>query len=115
VPRGARISVNTANGDVRVDAPTSDVSVASVNGNVYTKSVTGSIDASTINGSVTAFLPDAPDVDVDLQTAHGQLRLEFPLVVSGRVDLSHLRARLGRGGRKIKLSTVNGDISLRKG
>jgi hypothetical protein len=115
VPRGARVSVNTTNGDVRVDAPVSDVSVASVNGSVFTRAVTGDITASTINGGVTAFLPDAPDVDVDLQTASGQLRLDFPLVVVGRLDPAHVRGKLGRGGRKLKLTTINGDISLRKG
>jgi hypothetical protein len=34
--------------------------------------------------------------------------------VRGRLDPHHLRARLGRGGRRVRLTTVNGNVELRR-
>ena len=135
VPRGVNVEPHTVNGAVRVADVTGEVRASTVNGNVEAYSlggpvevetVNGDVDArmgrmgtrdmrfGTVNGSVTLALPDALDADVELQTVNGHLDADYPLTLSGRVNPRHLRATIGRGGPRLKVSTVNGSVTLKK-
>jgi len=136
VPRGVKVGVSTVNGAVSVDGATSEVEATTVNGEVEATSSGGPVNASTVNGSVTArmgrfdndedlnfstvngtvtaeFTGDL-DADVELSTVNGRFHTDYEATVNGRLDPRHLRARLGRGGRRIRLSTVNGNVELRR-
>jgi hypothetical protein len=136
VPRGVKVGVSTVNGAVSVEGATSEVEATTVNGEVDATSSGGPVNASTVNGSVTArmgrfdndedlnfstvngtviaeFNGDL-DADVELSTVNGRFQTDYPVTINGRLDPRHLRARLGRGGRRIKLSTVNGNVELRR-
>lgn len=136
VPRGVKIGVSTVNGAVGVEGATSEVEASSVNGEVEATSSGGPVNASTVNGSVTArmgrfdsdedldfasvngsvvveFTGDL-DADVELSTVNGSFHTDYPVTLNGRLDPRHLRAKLGRGGRRIRLSTVNGNVELRR-
>jgi hypothetical protein len=136
VPRGVKVGVSTVNGAVSVEGATSEVEATTVNGEVDATSSGGPVNASTVNGSVTArmgrfdndedlnfstvngtviaeFNGDL-DADVELSTVNGRFQTDYPVTINGRLDPRHLRARLGRGGRRIRLSTVNGNVELRR-
>lgn len=136
VPRGVKIGVSSINGAVSVEGATSEVEASTVNGEVEAASSGGPVSASTVNGSVTArmgrfdgdqdlnfstvngtvqaeFTGDL-DADIELSTVNGRFRTDYPVTINGRLDPRHLRARLGRGGRRIRLSTVNGNVELLK-
>ena len=136
VPRGVKIGVSTVNGAVGVEGATAEVEASSVNGEVEATSSGGPVHASTVNGSVTArmgrfdndedlnfstvngsvivqFAGDL-DADIELSTVNGSFHTDYPVTLNGRLDPRHLRARLGRGGRRIRLSTVNGNVELRR-
>jgi hypothetical protein len=136
VPRGVKVGISTVNGAISVDGATSEVEANTVNGEVEATSSGGPVHASTVNGSVTArmgrfdndedlnfstvngtvvaeFTGDL-DADIELSTVNGRFQTDYPVTVNGRLDPRHLRARLGRGGRRIKLSTVNGNVELRR-
>ena len=136
VPPGVRIAVSSVNGAVRVDGATSEVDASSVNGEVSATSSGGPVNASTTNGRVTArmgrfegrddltfstvngtviaeFTGDL-DADIELSTVNGRFQSDYPVTVSGRLDPRHLRARIGKGGRRVRLTTVNGNVELRK-
>lgn len=136
VPRGVKVGVSTVNGAVRVDGATSEVEASTVNGEVEATSSGGPVNASTVNGSVTArmgrFDNDEDlnfstvngsvvaeftgelDADIELSTVNGRFQTDYPVTINGRLDPRHLRARLGQGGRRIRLSTVNGNVELRR-
>ena len=136
VPRGVRVGVNTVNGGVTVDGASAEVEASTVNGSVDASTTGGPINASTVNGSVRArigrFSSDEDmsfstvngsvsvefagdiDADVDLGTVNGRFVTDYPVTVSGRLDPRHLKARIGRGGPRIKMSTVNGNVELRR-
>lgn len=136
VPRGVRVSVATVNGDVRVDGASSTVDASSVNGTVDAASSGGPVRATsvngdvrahmgrfaltddlsfeTVNGSVLAEFSSDLDADVDLSTVNGRYYSDFPLTVEGRLDPHHVRARLGKGGPRVRLTTVNGSVELRR-
>jgi DUF4097 and DUF4098 domain-containing protein YvlB len=124
------------NGGVSVDGATSEVVAGTVNGSVDAVSAGGPVQASTVNGSVHAtmgrfdgdqdltfstvngtvvaeFAGDV-DADIDLRTVNGRFQTDWPVTLTGRIDPRHLRATLGKGGRRIRLTTVNGNVELRK-
>jgi DUF4097 and DUF4098 domain-containing protein YvlB len=136
VPRGVKVGAWSVNGGVSVDGVSSEVRVGTVNGGVDAVSTGGPVQASTVNGSVHAtmgrldgtqdlefstvngtvvaeFVGDI-DADIDLATVNGRFQTDWPVTISGRIDPRHLRATLGKGGRRIRLRTVNGNVELRK-
>ena len=136
VPKGVKVGVYGVNGAVSVDGATSEVRASTVNGSVaamssggpvQAKTVNGSVhatmgsfegtqdlDFSTVNGSVIAEFAGDVNADIDLRTVNGRFQTDWPVTISGRIDPRHLRATLGKGGPMIKLSTVNGNVELRK-
>lgn len=136
VPRGVRVAVGTVNGDVRVDGATSDVDAASVNGTVEATSSGGPVNANSVNGNVGAHMGRFPlkddlslttvngsvsaeftgdlDADVEMSTVNGGFYSDYPITVNGRLEPRHVRARIGRGGPRIRLTTVNGGVELRR-
>lgn len=136
VPRGVKVGAHAINGDVRVEDVAAEVEAVSVNGGVIVSTVGGPINARTTNGSVRAtmgkfdlnsdlrfasvngsviveFTGDI-DAEVELRTINGRFLTDFPVTISGRIDPRRLRATLGKGGPRITLATVNGNVELRK-
>ncbi|MDB4898784.1 MAG: hypothetical protein JWN53_592 [Gemmatimonadetes bacterium] len=136
VPKGVKVGVWSVNGGVSVDGVTNEVLAGTVNGSVdavsaggpvQASTVTGSVHATmgrldgtedlrftTVNGSVVAEFAGDIDADIDLSTVNGHFQTDWPVTITGRIDPKHLRATLGKGGRRIRLSTVNGNVELRK-
>jgi len=136
VPKGVKVGVWSVNGGVTVDGVTSEVHASTVNGSVDAVSTGGPVQASTVNGSVHATMGRldgnedldfstvngsviaefAGDIDanIELSTVNGRFQTDWPVTITGRIDPRHLRATLGKGGRRIRLSTVNGNVELRK-
>jgi len=46
---------------------------------------------------------------------NGDIESDYPLTVTGKFGPRRLRGTIGAGGRSLSLSTVNGEIRLRKG
>jgi ribosomal 30S subunit maturation factor RimM len=96
VPRGVNVGAFSVNGQVSVEGATAQVQAATVNGNV-----------------VAEFRADIA-ANVELRTENGRFQTDWPVTVTGRLDPRHLRATLGKGGRRLRLATVNGNVELRK-
>ena len=136
VPRGVNVGAWSVNGEVNVEGATAEVEAGSVNGNVdatssggpvQSRSVNGNVharmarlggsedlDFSTVNGNVIAEFESDIDAQIELSTVNGRFQTDWPVTITGRVDPRHLRATIGKGGRRIRLATVNGNVELRK-
>lgn len=136
VPKGVKVGAHTINGDVQVDDAAAEVDAESVNGGVIVSTVGGPVNARTTNGSVRATMGKFDlntdlqfasvngsviveftgeiNADIDLATTNGHFLTDFPVTITGRIDPRHLRATLGKGGPRIRLETVNGNVELRK-
>lgn len=135
LPKGVNVLASTVNGGLDVSGAQAEVRAHTVNGGIQASSSGGPVNAgtvngtvrvsagalgdgdlsySTVNGSVIADLPANLDADVEMETVNGSISSDFPLSVSGRISPKHLRATIGKGGRRLKLSTVNGSVELRK-
>lgn len=136
VPAGVNFIAATVNGDARaIDMP-ADADISTVNGDVDVSAAghaegttvngsieatmgqanwTGDLDFTTVNGGITVTLPANLDADIEATTVNGSVDSDFPITVQGRMKPRELRGRIGKGGRELELTTVNGSIRLRKG
>ncbi|MGA2599429.1 MAG: DUF4097 family beta strand repeat-containing protein [Bryobacteraceae bacterium] len=136
LPAGISFAPKAVNGSVVANGLRSDVNASSVNGKVTVKttglatatSVNGAIDVamgvstwdgalnfSSVNGSIDVTMPAATGADVQASTVNGELASDFPMTVTGRIGARNMRGRIGAGGHELKLSTVNGAITLHQG
>jgi hypothetical protein len=134
VPAGVGLVAASVNGSVRAEQLASDVEGSSVNGDVdvvttgsaRASSVNGSVrvtmgalwrdrlELSTVNGGISVTLPAGTDAEVEATTVNGSIDTDFPMTVSGRMGPRTIRGTIGKGGRALRLETVNGSIQLRK-
>jgi putative adhesin len=133
VPAGVRLVAHTVNGEVKADGLQGPVDAATVNGSVrvgttsYASATTvnGSIVVSmgdaqwteplsfeTVNGEIRLTLPAKLDADVRAETMNGQIDSDYSITVSGKFNRRRLHGTIGKGGRRMDLQTVNGDIVL---
>lgn len=89
---------STENNDVKVDFEVQvpagiEFAGQTVNGEMSAEGLKGDVKASSVNG----------DIDSD-----------YPLTVTGKFGPRRVRGTIGAGGRTLNLSTVNGEIRLKK-
>lgn len=136
VPRGVHFLGSTVNGDVEAVGMPADAKVSTVNGEVEVSAAgvveastvngdvdvaTGRADAgrdlsySTVNGDITLRVPAAFRARVDAELLNGRIASDFPLEITrGRYVGSSAEGEIGRGGRDLRLRTVNGNIAIRR-
>ncbi len=130
------VRVTTGNGDVDVRDAKSSVRVTTGNGRVSVGTVEGPVEAHTGNGDidvamttlkanqdmtftsgsgdVRVTLPAGYNGELDATTGNGELSSDFDLKINGRMNPRRVRATIGTGGARLRLTTGNGRLELRK-
>jgi len=137
VSAGGAANASSGNGDVRVDRAGGPVRASSGNGDVLVVTTRGPVNASSGNGDVEVSMDAIADVpddmelssgngrvtvtvpadfvgELDATTGSGKFYSDFPLTLRGRIDPHRVRATIGKGGRRLSMSSGNGDVELRK-
>lgn len=135
VPANARVDASTVNGELVIGGVNGSIEASTVNGDVEALSNAGRVRASTVNGSilvrttvpesddleystvngsVTLELPASTNADVHLSTVNGRISTDFPMTLDGNINPRRIRATIGNGGPRLRVSTVNGSVRLRK-
>jgi len=113
----ADVKASTVNGSVRVTT-TGVAEASTVNGSVYVEmgraDWTSELEFSTVNGGITLILPSKLDTEVRASTVNGDLVTDYPMTITGRFGRRRMQGTIGSGGRSLSLSTVNGEIRLKK-
>jgi len=136
VPRRADLTVDATNGGIDVQDVRGRVDAHTVNGGIHLSDVGGEIrgetvngglnvslggekwdgpglDLKTVNGGVTLRVPSNFSGELDARTSNGGISVDFPVTVSGLINnRRQLTARLGSGGPRLRLSAVNGGITI---
>jgi hypothetical protein len=132
VPRSARLEdISNVNGSIEIEGVRGHVKASTVNGALRAVGLAGSAELSSVNGAVkAAFVSLAQVQSVSASTVNGAVELELPAQanadlsahtvngrISGDVEVkknwpigTEVKTRLGQGGAKINLSTVNGAV-----
>ena len=133
VPAGVRFVGRTVNGGITATSLKADTEAYTVNGRIQlstagaaqARTVNGSIIAalgdpfwsktrefSTVNGAIDLSLPSSTSAELRASTVNGGISADFPLTACGEILGKHISTRIGRGGRQLRLTTVNGSIRL---
>lgn len=139
VPAGVKLVANTVSGDVETQRLRGPVVARSVSGNVRVASA-GPVEAASVSGDVYAALGQMPSHDLQFRSVSGSVTLEIPSgidadfraqTLSGSIDSDfplqrdrdrggwvhvgeQAHATLGRGGPSLSVTTVSGDVVLRR-
>jgi DUF4097 and DUF4098 domain-containing protein YvlB len=79
VPSGVNLSLETVNGDVKVQDCDGELQLETVNGSIEARGVKGTLQGQTVNGRIEAVavaLP--PSGNIELQTVNGPIKLTLP-------------------------------------
>jgi DUF4097 and DUF4098 domain-containing protein YvlB len=141
VPRSVKYDfdhIASVSGDVKVTGVTGRLNASAVSGDVHITDVSGSVSASavsgdvqveinrldgsddmkfnTVSGDVSVTLPGSLDADVDMSSFSGSIKTDFAIEVRSERygSRNSARAKLGEGSRRLKMSSVSGDLSLRR-
>lgn len=136
VANGDSVTASSGNGDVDITGAGGPVNAHSGNGRVEVVTSLGPVQATTGNGSitvemaairgtenmsfrsgngrVTVILPADFNGELEGSTGNGHLISDFPLSVEGRLDRQRVRATIGKGGPRLRMSSGNGNLVLRK-
>jgi DUF4097 and DUF4098 domain-containing protein YvlB len=112
-------AVSTVNGSIEVHAGTL-TEATTVNGSIHAEvrsdvNSAEDIKLSTVNGSVRLRLPEGVNADVSAKTVNGGITSDFAEIeVAKKWGPRSAQGKLGRGGRELELSTVNGAIRISK-
>jgi hypothetical protein len=113
------VEASTGNGEVRVTTAHGPVSASSGNGAIEVRMTTlsdrGDMEFHTGNGSVTVYVPANFEGELDSNTGNGRVVTDFPITVTGTLQPNRLRGTIGKGGRRIRMTSGNGSLELRKG
>jgi hypothetical protein len=139
VPAGVKLVANTVSGDVETQRLRGPVVARSVSGDVHVASA-GPVEAASVSGDVYAALGRMPSHDLQFRSVSGSVTLEVPAgidadfraqTLSGSIDSDfplqrdrdrggwvhvgeQAHATLGRGGPSLSVTTVSGDVILRR-
>lgn len=135
IPAGVELDVFLMDGDVRASA-SAPIKVRTLNGNltlatavgpVRGETMNGSVDirmmsligtdsviAKTMNGAVYVYLPQEPDVQIEMETGNGRMTADFPIGLERVPNPRKIQASLGAATTPLIMRTMNGLISLRQ-
>ncbi len=134
VPHNSNLSLETTNGGITVEEVEGDIDFRTTNGGVRLIGVAGDVrgratngglrieltgtewegegmDVQTTNGGVTMMVPDDYSAHLVTGTINGGMRIDFPVMVQGRID-RRLSVDLGTGGRTVRAVTTNGGVKI---
>lgn len=132
--RGVRstVALGRVSGDVNVRGVQGDLSAQHVDGDFIASGVQGAVDAQDIEGDavvsvdethgldlraegdVVINLPSDGDADVELDALHGEVTHHGNIRILDR-DENHLRGTLGKGGSRVQVESLRGDVIARTG
>jgi hypothetical protein len=136
VPRKSNLDLETLNGGISIEDVEGEITAEAVNGGLKLSQLAGDVDvhttnggvvvelvgdewkgrgleATTTNGGVKVWVPEDYNADLETGTVNGSVDFDFPITVQGKIS-KRIKATLGDGGAKIRITTTNGGVRLKK-
>jgi DUF4097 and DUF4098 domain-containing protein YvlB len=110
------VKASAVNGDIKAERLEGQTELSTVNGRMEVGferlSRANPISLSTVNGPIDVLIPSGAGATVEAQNVSGGIRAELKRVWRA-LDGHRLRATVNRGGARIQVKNVNGEISIR--
>jgi DUF4097 and DUF4098 domain-containing protein YvlB len=113
------LNIESGHGDLQVDGILATVSLRTRAGNIAAQidsrsKMNAAWVVRTGDGNVDLRLPEDFATDLDVDTADGNVRLDFPLTMLGGGRQSSVRAPINGGGQHLEIHSDKGNIMVRK-
>jgi DUF4097 and DUF4098 domain-containing protein YvlB len=112
-----KIEIDTVNGSITQVGGSQSMRLHTVNGSIHASPSAPGKDASigidTVNGNVTLSLPEGTGAKIEAETINGHIRCGFPITLENS-SKHRIEGTIGAGGAKIKVHTVNGNLTIEK-
>jgi hypothetical protein len=112
------VKASSGNGDVTIGTVSGPVNASSGNGDIIVSmdrlSGTDDLEFSSGNGRIEVSFPSDFSAEVEASTGNGRITTDFPIRVTGRLQPTRLRGTIGDGARRLRMSTGNGSMEIRK-
>jgi DUF4097 and DUF4098 domain-containing protein YvlB len=136
LPRNVNLRIETVSGNVHIAAIDGSTRLSSISGGVWIEQVGGDLNInsvsgqvnlniqrlnsagmklSSISGSVILGVADSINAEVSVSSISGDFSSEIPGVSVHKVGDSDYRAQVGSGGARISISSISGQVTLRRG
>lgn len=116
---GGPVKASSGNGDVSIGTVRGPVNASSGNGDIIVRMTrlegTDDMEFSSGNGRIELVVPESFSAEIDASTGNGRITTDFPIKVMGRIEPRRLRGTIGDGARRVRMSTGNGSMEIRKG
>ena len=120
---GGPITASDVAGALEVETSGGSIRLQDIDGPIQARTSGGPIsarfsgaaagDLRTSGGSIEVELPEGAGVDLDAETSGGRVAVDGEITVSGELERSHVRGRIGAGGPRLVLQTSGGNIRVR--
>lgn len=112
------VHASSGNGDIIVGTTAGPVTASSGNGRIRVRMDAlveeGNMNFSTGNGSIELSLPANASADIEANVGIRNFETDFPMQLPGRWSSGRIEGKIGQGGRRIRMSTGNGRITIKK-
>lgn len=109
--------VRTKAKDIRLEDISGPITVENSHGEIdlHPKAPFGDVNVSNHQGAIHIVLPESAGFTVEARSSRGELESDFPLNVTKNGDDHVAEGNVGKGGKKLQLTTDHGTIEIRKG
>lgn len=110
------VSAKTSNGNINITGTTGIFKAETSNGNIKSEisNVKTDVNITTSNGSIELFIRPNLNANIEAKTSNGKISVHDIQMVVSESSSNHLDGRIGDGGSKIYIKTLNGNIDLYK-
>jgi hypothetical protein len=111
-----KVSLGTSNGSIRVTGSPGLTNAHTSNGSIKVEMAKLEYDLtlSSSNSSIKLYLDKKIEADVEARTSNASVKVNGINVTTEKLSNHYLRGKIGKGGKKITLTTSNGNITLSK-
>lgn len=120
VPRNARLeSVDVIKGNIKIDGLSGTVSASTILGELEARlnrlTNANSITLSSLTGGIVLYIPSDSNAHVIARSLSSEIKSDFGLTMNrGKYIGRNVAGRLGRGGARVTLDNITGNIAIRR-
>ena len=111
------VSAKTSNGRIEITNVLGVLEANTSNGRIIAEIpeiINDELDISTSNGSIELFIPSKLNINIEAITSNGKIKLNEIEVITSEMSSKYLKGRIGNGGKKLSVTTSNGNITFNK-
>lgn len=108
--------ITTSSGEIKLRNFTGDLNSRAQSGDIEVDYAIfrNKVEMRSSSGQVELILPEDSQFGIKVNTSSGDIRTDFSVAQSGKIDEDNLEGTVGNGSNQIEINTSSGDVRIRK-